>query len=456
MEEFKELLELVKEKKFIQVKDIVQDLNVVDFAEFIEEMDEDDASAIILFRLLPKEMAAEVFAYLDRDMQQRIVEKISDKELSGILSELFLDDTVDFIEEMPASIVKRVIKMSDSDTRKQINQLLKYPEDSAGSLMTIEFMELDDDWTVKKAIEEVRKKSQDKESVSTLFVTDPKRKLLGTIELRDVLAGNDDEIIGNLMETDIISVNTMEDQAEVADMFKKYDLIAMPVVDNEGRLVGLITIDDVVDVMEEETTEDIYKMAAMEPIEESYMDTGVFTLAKKRIVWLMVLMISATFTGMIISKYESDLVNYNLVFLTSYIPMLMDTGGNAGSQASVSIIRCIVLGEVAFKDIFKIIWKEFRVSIIVGIGVAVLNFIRIIITNAIYPTLANPLLTAFIVSLTLIFSIIIAKFIGCTLPLIAHKMKLDPALMASPMITTIVDALVLLIYFNVAAIAFRF
>lgn len=435
-----ELLDLIDQRKFIQVRRIIQELNVVDLAEFISEK-EDDQRTILLFRLLPKEMAAEVFAYLEHDQQQRIVEAITDKELAGILDELFLDDTVDFIDEMPASIVKRVIKISDPDTRRQINQMLLYPEASAGSLMTIEFMELDRNWDVKRAISEVRRQSEDKESITLLFVTDAFRKLEGTIRLRDVLTGRDDEIIGDIMETDVISVKTHDDQAEVAEMFKKYDLLSMPVVDNEGRLVGIITIDDVVDVMEEETTEDIYKMAAMEPIEDSYMSTGVFTLAKKRIVWLMVLMISATFTGMIISKFNT-ILSAN-VMLASFMPMLMDTSGNAGSQASVSVIRSLVLGEVEFKDIFAVIWKEFRVSLIAGACVAAVNFARIILM---YKDTA----LAMVVSLTMFCVVIAAKFVGCTLPMIATKLKLDPALMASPMITTIVDAVALLVYFNIA------
>lgn len=434
------LLGLIDEKKFIQVRRIIQDMNVVDLAETIGE-DQGDPRAILLFRLLPKEMAAEVFAYLEHDLQQRIVEGITDKELAGILDELFMDDTVDFIDEMPASIVKRVIKISDPDTRRQINQMLMYPDSSAGSLMTIEFMEVDRNWNVKRAIDEVRRQSEDKESITLLFVTNSYRKLEGTIRLRDVLAARDDDLIEKMMETDVISVKTHDDQADVAEIFKKYDMLSMPVVDNENRLVGLITIDDVVDVMEEETTEDIYKMAAMEPIDEGYMNTGVFTLARKRIGWLMILMISATFTGMIIQNYNSAL-EANLL-LSSFIPMLMDTSGNAGSQASVSVIRSLVLGEIEISDIFLVIWKEFRVSIIAGTCVAVVNFARIVL-------MYHDVGVAAVVSLTIFCAVIAAKFVGCTLPMIATKLKLDPALMASPMITTIVDAVSLIVYFNIA------
>lgn len=453
MEELNDLLQLIDEKKFVQIRNIIQELNVVDVAEFISDMEEDHRP-VILFRLLPKEMAAEVFAYLDRDLQQKIVEKISDRELTEIISELFLDDTVDFIEEMPASIVKRVVKMADADTRKHINQLLNYPDDSAGSIMTIEFMELDSDWEVGRAIHKVRRNGKDMESISTLFVTNPYRILEGTIELRTILVAADNEIIEELMETDIISVNAHDHQAEVAEKFKKYDLLSMPVVDNENRLVGMITIDDIVDVIEEETTEDIYKMAAMEPIEENYMDTGVFILAKKRILWLLILMISAAFTGTIISNYEDSMKQFNWVFLTAFIPMLMNTGGNAGSQASVSVIRGLMLGEIEFKKIFTVLWKEFRVSILVGLSVAVVNFARIMIMDVLSPVApdsGNPAwLIALLISATLFVVVVLAKLIGCVLPLLATKLKLDPALMASPMITTILDACTLLVYFNLA------
>lgn len=435
-----DVLELLEQKKFIQVRRIIQEMNAVDLAEMIGDIEE-NAQAILLFRLLPKEMAAEVFAYLERDLQQRIVEGITDKELAGILDELFMDDTVDFIDEMPASIVKRVIKMSDPASRRQINQLLMYPEESAGSLMTIELMEVDSDWNVKRAIDRVRRQSEDMESISVLFATDDRRRLEGALRLRDLLIAKDEEKIGDIMETDVISVKTHDDQAVVADMFKKYDLISMPVVDNENRLVGIITIDDVVDVMEEETTEDIYKMAAMEPIEEGYLSTGVFTLARKRIVWLLVLMISATFTGLIIQNYNSALAAN--ILLSSFIPMLMDTSGNAGSQASVSVIRSLVLGEVEVRDIFVVMWKEFRVSIIVGAVVASVNFVRIFL-------MYRDIMLAAVVSITLMCAVICAKLVGCTLPIVATKLKLDPALMASPMITTIVDAISLLVYFNVA------
>jgi len=438
-----ELYELIAEKKYIQVRRIIQEINEVDMADMLNRANEEenDPRALLIFRLLPKEMAAEVFSYLDHDYQQHIVESINDKELAGILDELFLDDTVDFLDEMPASIVKRVIKLSDSETRKHINQLLMYPEDCAGSLMTIEYMELHKEWTVAKALSEIRKQVEDKESIATLFVTDSKRRLEGTVGIRTILASDDDDTVEDLMDTDIISIHTHADQADVAEMFKKYDLISMPVVDKENRLVGLITVDDVIDVMEEETTEDIYKMAAMEPIEESYMDTGVFTLARKRVLWLLVLMLSATVTGLIIQNYNAAL-SAN-VLLASFMPMLMNTGGSAGSQASVSVSRSLVLGEIEPSDTLKVVWKEFRVSAIVGAIIAAVNYLRIMI-------MYHDTGVAVVVSLTLFCVVVTAKFLGATLPIFATKLKLDPALMASPMITTIVDAVALLVYFNVA------
>ena len=435
-----EILTLIDQRLFAQARNEMIEMNVVDLAEYISEM-EDDPRVILIFRLLPKEMAAEVFSYLEHEQQQRIVEAISDKELAGILDELFLDDTVDFIDEMPASIVKRVIKVSDPETRKKINQFLLFPEESAGSLMTIEFMEVDRDWNVRRAIDAVRRQSEDKESLNLLFVTDEYRVLEGTIRLRDVLAARDEEIIGDIMETGVIAVNTHDDQADVAEKFKKYDMMAMPVVDNENRLVGIITIDDIVDVIEEETTEDIYNMAAMEPIEDTYMSTGIITLAKNRIVWLMVLMLSASLTGIIISNYNAALATN--VLLASFMPMLMGTSGNAGSQASVSIIRFLVLGEIEFKDIFSVMWKEFRVSLLIGGGVALVNYARIML-------MYHDASIAMVVSLTLFLVVIAAELVGCTLPLVATKLKLDPTLMASPLITTIVDTLSMLVYFNIA------
>ena len=441
-----ELLKLIDEKKYFEIRRTLQDMNVVDVAEFFEEM-ADDPRMVIVFRLLPKDMSAEVFSYLDHDLQRKIVEGISDRELAIILDDLFMDDTVDFIEEMPAYIVKRVLKMADNETRKQINQMLMYPEDSAGSIMTIEFMELDGDWSVRRAIDEVRRQSADKESISTLFVTDGKRKLEGVISLRDVLIGKDSQRIDELMERDVISVNTHADQEQCVDLFKKYDLVSMPVVDNENRLVGLITIDDVMDVMEEETTEDIYKMAAMEPVEDSYISSGVFTLARKRVVWLIILMLSATVTGEIINQYQAALATN--VLLVSFIPMLMDTGGNCGSQSSTLVIRGLALEEIKFKDIFKVMFKEFRIALVVGVALAIVNGIRIYIMYRNQFTFSTVLLS-FTIGFTLMLIVILSELIGCILPMVAQKLKLDPAIMASPLITTIVDTFSVFVFFKVA------
>lgn len=451
--ELHEILSLVEERAFGKLREILVDMNPADIAEQMTEI-EDDKSLVIVFRLLPKEQAAEVFSYLESDEQQRIVARISDRELAGLVNEMFVDDAVDFTEEMPANIVKRVLSTADPETRKAINQLLKYPEDSAGSLMTTELLRLKGEWTVSEAISYVRKNCMELASITYAFVTDESRHLTGVVSMKEVLGSEDDELISSIMDDDVIYASTTEDQADVAERFKKYDVVSMPVVDGEMRLVGLITIDDVVDVMDDETTEDIYKMAAMAPIEDSYMSTSVFALAKKRVVWLLVLMISATFTGLIITKFENMLTA--VAILTSFIPMLMDTCGNAGSQASVSVIRALVLGEVHFSGILKVIWKEFRVSIIVGICVAVVNFVRIIAFYymGMYQIDAgqNIFLIASVVSMTLVLAVICAKFVGCTLPLLADKAKLDPALMASPMITTIVDAVSLLVYFGIASL----
>ena len=451
--ELHEILSLVEERAFSKLRGVLIDMNPADIAEQMTEI-EDDKSLVIVFRLLPKEQAAEVFSYLESEEQQRIVTRISDRELAGLVNEMFVDDAVDFTEEMPANIVRRVLALADPDTRKAINQLLKYPDNSAGSLMTTELLRLKGEWNVAEAIAYVRKNCMELESITYAFVTDDSRHLTGVVSMKEVLGSPDEALISSIMDDDVIYAATTEDQADVAEQFKKYDIVSMPVVDGEMRLVGLITIDDVVDVMEDETTEDIYKMAAMAPIEDSYMSTSVFSLAKKRVVWLLVLMISATFTGLIITKFENMLTA--VAILTSFIPMLMDTCGNAGSQASVSVIRALVLGEVHFSSMLKVIWKEFRVSIIVGVCVAVVNFIRIIAFYylGMYQIDAgqNIFLIAGVVSMTLILAVICAKFVGCTLPLLADKAKLDPALMASPMITTIVDAVSLLVYFGIASL----
>jgi magnesium transporter len=435
------LMELIDARKFADARTIILEQNVVDIAECIDGI-EDPAKVLFIFRLMPKEMAAEVFAYLDPDAQQRIVEGMTDRELTHMLEELFLDDTVDFLEEMPAGIVKRVLKLSDSETRQHINRLLKYPEDSAGSLMTIEMMELKKGMTVLEAIRAIRRQSSQKESLSSSFVTTPDRKLEGVVDLHDILASRDETVIEDIMESDVIAVHTHDDQAEVAMLFKKYDLLAMPVVDNERRLVGIITIDDVVDVIEEENTEDIYRMAAVTPDDETYLKSGVLSIAKNRFIWLLILMVSSTITSFIIRSYEEALAT--LVVLTAYIPMLMNTGGNAGSQASTMVIRGLSLGEMDIRDVLTVIWKEFRVGIICGVGLSGFNFARLIFLDRLDP------LVALAICSTLLCTVIIAKLCGGILPLVAKRVGVDPAIMAAPLITTIVDAVSLSIYFALA------
>lgn len=433
------LIELMEEKKYSLLKKEYEQLLPADIAEFLEELE--GRQLLLAFRLLPKEIAADVFSYLSTEIQVEISGLVNEKELSNILEDLYLDDKVDFLEEMPANVVKKILKNTSDFERKMINQFLMYPEFSAGSIMTIEFVDLKKEMTVGKAIERVRNIAPDKETIYTCYVMDAYRHLEGTVSLKDLILADDSATVGEIMNTNVVFASTHDDQEHVADMFKKYDLIAAPVVDKEKRLVGIITIDDIVDVMEDEATEDFYKMAAVIPSAEEYINTGIFKLAKRRIVWLLFLMISATFTGLIIRNFESTLES--VVVLAAFIPMLMDTGGNAGAQASTIVIRSIVLGEVAFGDIFRVIWKEMRISTVVGIALAVVNFARVYLME-------GDLLLAITVSATLFFTIVMAKMIGGMLPIIAKKLKLDPAIMASPIITTIVDAVALIVYFYFA------
>lgn len=438
--EFAKLNQLIDEKKYSLLKSELKDAQSADIAEFLDSLDE--KQGLLIFRLLPKEMAADVFSYLSVDRQAKLSELVNEKELSDILSELYFDDKIDFLEEMPANVVKRILKHTSDVERKMINQFLMYPDYSAGSLMTIEFVDLKKEMLVGEALEHVRKTAPDKETIYTCYITDAERHLEGTLSLKELVLLPVDKKIGEIMHVEPIFVNTHDDQELIADIFKKYDLLAVPVVDNEQRLVGIITIDDIVDVIEEETTEDFYRMAAVQPTDEEYINTGVFKLASKRIIWLLILMISATFTGYIIRNYEDTLSQ--VVALTVFIPMLMDTGGNAGSQSSTVVIRSLVLGEIAFKDIFRVLWKEICVSFIVGVSLAAVNFCRV------YFLEGYSFATALTVSLTLVFTVVIAKITGGVLPMIAKKLRLDPAIMASPLITTIVDAVALLIYFYFA------
>lgn len=439
---------LLDEKKFRTLRDILTTMNAADLAALFEELQ--DEKITFLFRMLPKELAAETFVEMDEDTQEMLIHSFSDSELKEIVDELYVDDAVDIIEEMPANVVKRIIRQADPQTRKEINELLKYPEDSAGSIMTTEFVTLRPKMTAEEAIKRIRRTGIDKETIYTCYVADDKTgKLSGIISIRTLLVAEDDDVVEDLMETNVISVNTLDDQEDVAHLFNKYNFLALPVVDTENRLVGIVTVDDAIDVMEEETTEDMQKMAAITPTDKPYLKVGVFETWKSRIPWLLVLMISATFTGMIITFYEDALATS--VVLSAFIPMLMDTGGNSGSQASVTVIRSLSLGEISFKDVPKIIFKESRVALLCGVVLAIANFAKMMLVDNLL--MGNPAVTipvTMVVCLTLIVTVFVAKIIGCTLPLLAKKVGFDPAVMASPFITTLVDAISLFVYFQIA------
>ena len=436
-----EVLSLIQEKQYSAVRTELSEWNEADIAQILEEI-EDVQQQVKVFRILPKSIAADVFAYLPIEVEQSIITSITDKEATNIIDNLMADDAADLMEEMPAGVVKKLLANVSSEQRRDINHLLRYPDDSAGSIMTVEFVDLKASLTVGQAIERIRRTGVDKETINIAYVLDKERHLIGTVALRYLLLHNEDEIIGDFMNDNIISVNTLTDQEEVAKLMSKYDFTTMPVVDNEDRLVGIVTVDDIIDIMTEEATEDIEKMDAIVPTDKPYSRTTVFETWKKRIPWLLLLMISATVTGKIITHYENALGTY--VVLTSFIPMLMDTGGNAGGQASVTIIRGLSLNEIEFSDIFKVIWKEIRVAVLCGITLAAANFVKIMIIDNVGITVA------LIVCLTLVVSVIFAKVVGCSLPMFAQKLGFDPAVMASPFITTIVDALSLMIYFAIA------
>ncbi|MFR9293731.1 MAG: magnesium transporter [Turicibacter sanguinis] len=435
-----EIKELIERNKLLELCEYLQELNSVDVANQL--MDLEDEELVLVFRVLPKDIAAEVFSYLDKDSQQHIVESITDREVTQIVDKLFLDDTVDLIEELPANVVKKVIRNTSPQKRELINQFLQYAQYSAGSIMTIEFVDLKAYMTVKEAINHTRKTGTTKETLETCFIIDQARHLLGSVTLKDLILSEDDMIIEDIMDTNLISVQTSVDQEEVAHLFKAYDLVTMPVVDKENRLVGMITIDDVVDIIEQENTEDFQKMAAMAPNEEPYLKTPVLSLAKHRIIWLLVLMISATVTGRIIQGFEE--VIQSVVILASFIPMLMDTGGNAGSQSSTLIIRGLALGEITTHDYLKVMFKELRVGSVVAIVLSVVNFLRIYFIEHV------EFMVGITVCASLFFTVILAKVVGSILPIIAKKLKFDPAIMASPLITTIVDAFALIVYFMLA------
>ncbi len=438
-----EILELLNSGQYMKLRQYVADFNVADIAAYMEDMEQEDM--LKLFRILPKAMAADVFSYLEIETEQYIITSMSEKDAANIIDNLMADDATDLLEEMPANVVKKLLVHASPETRRDINHLLRYPEDSAGSIMTVEYVDLKETLTVEEAIARIRKVGVDSETINICYVLDQRRTLVGTVALRYLLLSPPDAVIGDIMHGNIISLHTLMDQEEVARQFKKYDFTSMPVVDNEERLVGIITVDDVVDILEEETTEDIEKMAAIVPSDKPYMKTSVIEAWKKRIPWLLLLMISATFTGHIIASFEDALSRY--VVLTAFIPMLMDTGGNAGGQASAIIIRGLSLDEIAFGDWLTVVWKEIRTAFLCGLTLAVCNFIKIMLLEKVSVTVA------LVVCFTLFLAVIVAKIVGSTLPMLAKKIGMDPAVMASPFITTIVDAISLLIYFQIATFA---
>lgn len=442
MELDERILNLLEEKNYPEIKDILCNMNPADIASLFEDLN--IAKIPLLFRLLPKVLAAETFVEMEPNAQALLIRGFSDNELKEVLDELYLDDAVDIVEEMPANVVKRILSNTDPDTRKMINEILKYPDDSAGSIMTIEYVSLRPAMTVEEAIKRIRRTGVDKETIYTCYVTDDNRVLQGMVSIKDLLLAEETSLIKDIMDVNCISAHTLEDKEQVANKFNKYNFLAIPVVDDENRLVGIVTFDDAIDVMQDEATEDIKKMAAIIPSDKSYFRTGVFDTWKARTPWLLLLMISATFTGMIITSFEDALAAQAV--LTAFIPMIMDTGGNSGGQASVTIIRALSLNEVEFSDIFRVIWKEFRVALACGMTLAGCNFVKLLVIDRLETDVA------LVICVTLVMTVVIAKFIGCTLPILAKKIGFDPAVMASPFITTIVDAVSLLIYFRIATL----
>ena len=439
---------LLDEKKYQTIKDVLVTMEPADIAAVFDDFGEERMA--LLFRLLPKETAAETFAELESEIQETLIRGFSDRELHELVNELYVDDAADLVDEMPANVVKRILAQADPQMRKEINEILRYPENSAGSIMTTEYVSLRPNMTVAEAITRIRRTGVDKETIYTCYVTEG-RKLLGAVSVKDLLLASDDDApVSSLMDENVISVSTLTDQEEVATMLSKYNFLALPVVDTDGRMVGIVTFDDAMDVLVEETTEDIEKMAGMLPSEKTYLRSTPWDLFKHRIPWLALLMISATFTGLIITNFENALAAQ--VVLTAFIPMLMDTGGNSGSQASVTIIRALSLGELEFSDAPKVIWKEIRTAVLCGCALAALCFVKIMLFDRLL--LGNTditLMTAFVVCFTMALTVLIAKVVGCSLPMAAKKIGFDPAVMASPFITTIVDALSLLVYFGIAS-----
>ncbi|WP_315114724.1 magnesium transporter [uncultured Clostridium sp.] len=438
--EIEEILSLISEKKYAEVREKIINLNPVHIGEIIENLDLSEA--ILIFRMLPKDLAVDVFNYINTEFQEKIIYSITDKEIKHIIDELYFDDMIDLLEEMPAKVVKKILQNSNVEERKLINEFLNYPESSAGSLMTIEYVDLKKDMTIREAIEHIKFTGINKETIYNCYVIDGHRKLEGIVSLRKLILSDYDLKVEEVMNKDVVYVNTHQDQEYVASIFKKYDIIVVPVVDKEDRLTGIITIDDIIDVIDQENTEDFQKMAAMAPSEEAYLETGVWTLAKNRLTWLIILMLSATFTGGILKKFEDVL--QSVVVLTFFIPMLMDTGGNSGSQSATLVIRSLALGEIDEKDTLRVVTKELGVSLIVGVLLSFVNFLRI------YYLQGTDLMVSLTVCITLLFTVVLAKIVGAVLPIFAKKLKVDPAIMASPLITTIVDACALIVYFSVA------
>lgn len=438
--EIEEVKELLREKKFNQLKLKLKEMKSADISAILDELD-DKESVIKVFRILSKEKAGMTFSYMESDMREKLIQDLTDTELKNVIDELFMDDTVDLIEEMPSNVVTRILKAVDKKDRKIINELLKYPEDSAGSIMTTEFVDLKETMTVEQALQRIREKGIDSETIYTSYVLEDSRKLVGLINIKDILLAKPDTIIKNIMETNIISVSTTEDQEDVAKKFDKYDFFALPVVDKENRLVGIVTVDDAINVIQDEVSEDFEKMAAITPNEDGYFETSVFKHAKSRIVWLLILMLSAAITGGIITEYEEAFAAVPI--LVSFIPMIMGTGGNCGSQSSTLIIRGLATDEIKLKDVFKALWKEVRVALVVGVALSIVNGIRIMLQY-------QNMQLAVVLGLTLIATVCLAKALGCLLPLLAKRLKLDPAIMAAPLITTLVDIFSILVYFQIA------
>lgn len=437
-----QFLEMISEKRLPELKAILSDMNVVDVAEIIEDMD--DKNMLLTFRMLPKEMSAEVFSYMERFDQMRIVNKITDSELESILKDLNFDDRIDILEEMPANVVTKVLEKTTAEERTEVNRFLMYPKESAGSIMTIEYVSLKPDWTVQEALSHVREVGMDKETIYTCYVESEFKQLIGFVSLRTLVIADKTDIINDIMETDLVYFNTMDDQEYVAQTFTKYGFIAIPVVDREHRLCGIITFDDVMDVVEEEATEDFHRMAAINPSEEEYLDQTPWQLAKNRITWLLVLMISATLTGSIIDNFSYILSHY--IILSNFIPMITDTGGNSGSQSSTTVIRSLATGEIGLSDAFKVMSKEIKIGLIAGAILSIVNFVRMVLF-----TKATTMI-AFLVSITMFLTVVLSKILGALLPMFAKRVNIDPAIMASALITTIMDSVVLLIYFGLAKV----